>query len=160
MMFSSCTKKTEIKSWPQKSKQFNLLVGAQFWPLVGSKDPLNHLVQVKVDVKKLDYHYTNKQTRTFSRMIVQTVTLHKNTSWQERMNSSRVTTPSLFLSIFWREKWKHISAVFVSFFNVKKQKLPFVLWIILVVLFSCNYCFWYLEDLETVALLHTTWCLK
>lgn len=101
----------KIKSWPQKTIVIQVLILVV--TTSGQWRPVKTL-HVEVGVKRFDYHYINKKTKKFSRMIVQTVILHLNTSWQERMNSSRVTTPSRFLSIFCREKCKHISATFTN----------------------------------------------
>lgn len=104
MMFSSCTNKTEIKKLATENNCHSNVGWCTILTTSGQWRPVK--TPCEVDVKRFDDHSMNKKTRKFS---IWTVTPHKNTSWQERMNSSRVTTPSLFLSIFWREKCKHIS---------------------------------------------------
>lgn len=63
----------KIKSWLQKTIVIQVLILVV--TTSGQWRPVKTL-HVEVGVKRFDYHYINKKTKKFSRMIVKTVILH------------------------------------------------------------------------------------
>lgn len=103
--------------------------------------------------KRLYYHYIKNK-------------LH-STSWQDRMNSSRVTTPSLFLSIFCREQCKTCIYIFTYWHQMCISVFLFIhqhFHLLVKNSNSFNNCNLYVSrpvgDLEVTTLIQATWCLN